>query len=131
MGRLESESLKKFIAEHSKILETDNLNDIIDRLDNGTFYIDPSQIASDGLYSFISEIKDILAEREILKDNRTIKYMKIGLSFEMTLTLWNEEICYYRSMIKVGKKIKFVNCRVNFTRYGVEVSLGDRGFIVD
>ncbi|PYB68589.1 hypothetical protein DMB44_03000 [Thermoplasma sp. Kam2015] len=128
---MDRNQIMRHLERYSKLVDETDIRSFIDAYLSNSFYIDPDAIKSDGEYSFISQVTRILGERSLDRDGRTIRYAKLVLGNRITFTLWNEEIERYFEMLAEGRNYRFIFCSIRFTRFGIEGSLGLRGFILN
>jgi len=73
-----------------------------------------------------------IEETKIRKNDRDLRLRKIKVedeTGECILTLWNEELDNYKDL-KIGEKIKIINCFVRSNNFGIQLSLGKWGVII-
>jgi len=73
-----------------------------------------------------------IEETKIRKNDRDLRLRKIKVedeTGECILTLWNEELDNYKDL-KIGEKIKIINCFVRSNNFGIQLSLGKWGIII-
>ncbi|MGC8672803.1 MAG: OB-fold nucleic acid binding domain-containing protein [Thermoplasmata archaeon] len=73
-----------------------------------------------------------IEETKIRKNDRDLRLRKIKVedeTGECILTLWNEELDNYNDL-KIGEKIKIINCFVRSNNFGIQLSLGKWGVII-
>ncbi|KAA8923480.1 hypothetical protein [Thermoplasma sp.] len=119
----------EFLEKNAHLFDVQDAREFIDQYFGVSFFKDILDIDTDGEYSFISDVTGIIGERSIDREDRVIRYRKFWVGNRIIFTLWNDEIEKYAGLIAVSAKLKFIFCRIQITRFGIEGSLGLRGFI--
>lgn len=127
--------LEELIEKNSNLLSMEGSKKIIEYAKGQeNFYTPISSFDKEGVFSFRGTVSSTGKIREIPREDKNLRLLKIEVSDDsgtITVNLWNREIDYYSDIIIKDNKLIFIDCRLTINNYGSQISLGDKGFIVE